>query len=273
MMPVALRAVFTEADFGGKAVKLGESLRAGLPVPPGFALPVDLTRAVAAGDAPSIATVTALDLERPFAVRSSAVGEDSEGASFAGQHVTALNVRGPAAVVAAIRSVHESATTEAALHYRRRQGVAGPPRMAVVLQPMLDGERAGVLFTVNPMDGRRERVIEASWGLGEAVVSGLVTPDFYRLSESGRELERRVAVKDRALRLGRDGGVEEYAVDEPRARAATLSGAELERLHDLAARCQARFGPALDLEWLFVGEDLYLLQVRVITTLGARKVA
>ena len=121
-------------------------------------------------------------------MRSSAVGEDSEGASFAGQHATILNVRDEDQVVDAVLKVRESAHTESARAYRRTLGLDEAPRIAVVVQRMIEPDCAGVMFTRNPLDGADERVIEASWGLGESVVAGLVVPDNYALDQQGRVL-------------------------------------------------------------------------------------
>ena len=146
-------------------------------------------------------------------MRSSAIGEDSEGASFAGTHLSVLGVVGAAAVQDAVRRVHESAHDPAAIAYREQHGLDPAPRMAVVLQEMVASDVAGVLFTRHPVTGARERLIEASWGLGEMVVSGQVTPDQYRLSPDGVPLECTTGEKDIALRLGPDGRVEEQDVD------------------------------------------------------------
>ncbi len=124
-------------------------------------------------------------MKTPIAVRSSAVGEDSEGASFAGQHLSVLNVATFSHLISAVAEVVQSALTPSAQSYREKLGVEGPPRMGVVLQELLNSDAAGVMFTRNPLNGAKERVIEAAWGLGEVVVAGLVIPDYYRLSPEG----------------------------------------------------------------------------------------
>src|ERR687894_488261 len=128
-------------------------------------------------------------LRPPLAARSSAVGEDAHDASFAGQHLTCLNVPSAAEAVAAVSEIRRSAHEGAALVYRARLGVTEPPRAAVVLQELVDADCAGVLFTRNPLDAADELVVEAAWGLGEAVVAGLVTPDRFRLRRDGSVLE------------------------------------------------------------------------------------
>jgi pyruvate,water dikinase len=199
-------------------------------------------------------------------VRSSAIGEDSEGASFAGQHVTILNVRSNAQVVDAVLRVRESAHTESALAYRRTLGVDEAPRVGVVVQRMIEPDCAGVMFTRNPLNGADERVIEASWGLGESVVGGLVVPDNYALDAHGNVLRRTAGEKDIALRSAPQGGTIEEAVPDELVSALCLSDDMLARLHDLAVCCESFFGKGLDLEWSFADGTLYLLQCRPITS-------
>jgi pyruvate,water dikinase len=184
---VPLAGADNEAIFGAKATDLGEAARAGLPVPPGFALAGELTEAVAAGQQAAIGEVmeSARFLTGPLAVRSSAVGEDSADASFAGQHLTLLNVPSRADLSAAIRQIWWSANTDSVISYRKRVGLFDRPSVGVVVQALLDPEVAGVMFTQNPINGIDERVIEASWGLGEAVGAARVIPDHFRLDRSG----------------------------------------------------------------------------------------
>jgi pyruvate, water dikinase len=252
--------------FGGKAVQLGAAIRAGLPVPHGVALSWDTVDAVADGDTAAIDTMrVACAGGGPWAVRSSAVGEDSGAASFAGTHDTVLGVAGVHAIADAVRRVRKSAHEAAARGYRARLGIAGTPRMGVVVQVLVDAEVAGVLFTRNPVTGVAERVIEASWGLGEAVVAGLVTPDRYRLDAAGRVRERRRGDKDVAVR--RHGpGTAEVPVPAALVHALCLGDRELAALHGLAAACDAVFGPTgHDVEFAFAGGTLFLLQRRPIT--------
>jgi pyruvate,water dikinase len=269
--PVALSEVVDESRFGGKAASLGRSLRDRLPVPEGFGLDVDTVDEVARlGDAAAEACDAMLRaLGGRVAVRSSAVGEDARDASFAGQHTTILNAASAEGLIHAIAEVRQSAHTASALAYRARMNIEGPPRIAVVVQRLVDADCAGVLFTRNPTTGARERIIEAAWGLGEVVVSGAVVPDSYRLDAEGRILERTIGVKDIALRLHAGGGTTEVVVDDARAHEAVLTDDTLAALHELAVRCEAVFGLDLDIEWAFEGDRLYLLQCRAITRGGA----
>src|SRR5205823_6304229 len=188
--------------FGAKAVGLGDAARSGLPLPPGVALSGAVVEAVAGVDEQAITEVAKLvgPLGSPLAVRSSAVDEDGAEASFAGQHMTLLNVPGVDAVSEAIRDIWWSANSDSAITYRQRVGFFVRPSVGVVVQSLLDPESAGVMFTRNPMNGADERVIEASWGLGEAVVAGLVIPDNFRVSRSGEVLARTPGVKKIAIR-------------------------------------------------------------------------
>jgi pyruvate,water dikinase len=174
-------------------------------------------------------------------------------------------------MVEAVLTVRHSGFTEAALSYRRKVGVTAPPRIGVAVQRMVPSECAGVLFSRNPMTGDDERVIEASWGLGEAVVAGLVTPDHYRVARDGRVIERTAGNKDLAIRPVKGGGTAEEEVEPHLHAMLCLDDRRLARLHDLASQCEQFFGGQQDLEWAFVAEELYLLQRRAITTRPANR--
>src|SRR3954466_5618755 len=200
--------------YGSKAVGLGDAARQGLTVPPGVALSGDLVDSVAAGEDKAIEQVAKAiaGLAPPFAVRSSATDEDGAAASFAGQHLTVLNVHSAADVPGAVRDVWWSANSDAAITYRQRVGLFTRPSVGVVVQALLDPSVAGVMFTEHPVTGVDERLIEGSWGLGEAVVAGLVVPDQFRLDRSGRVLERKVGRKRIAIRCLPNGGTFEQQV-------------------------------------------------------------
>jgi pyruvate,water dikinase len=261
-----------ESVFGGKAVSLGAALRAGLPVPPGVAVPAPLVDAIAQaayGAMTDLLDPVLVPSER-LAVRSSAVGEDSSGASFAGQHVTKLNVRA-AQLEDAVRAVWQSARSDAALAYRARKGLSLEPSIGVVVQALIEPVAAGVLFTRNPITGVNERLIEAAWGLGEAIVNGAVTPDRFRVDASGRVIEITPGDKDVKVWYGDDDGTIEMSVPDDLRTVPCLSSSHLDALHDLAERCHHVWGPDLDIEWaLGPDEAVYLLQCRPITTLNTR---
>ena len=183
------------------------------------------------------------------AVRSSAVSEDGSTASFAGQQETYLNVRGTEEILHRVQQCWASFFSPRALFYRAQKAVLGDTRMAVVVQEMIDADKSGVMFTVDPIRDRRDcMVIEGACGLGEAIVSGEITPDHY------------VVLRD-------DGAiVEAYIPDEERGR--VLADHELVELRDLGLRLEAFFASPQDVEWCFRGRELLLLQSRPITTLG-----
>ena len=255
--------------FGGKAAQLGVAIRCGLPVPPGYALSPRVVEAVAEDHPPALAALRRVSTELGImAVRSSAPDEDSEDASFAGAHLSVLAVSGHDATAAAVRDVHASGRLAGAVSYRATMGLDATCRMAVVVQRLVDAEMAGVLFTRNPVTGADERVIEASWGLGEAVVAGLVTPDSYRVARGGAPLERRLGDKDIAVRPGSSPGAptEEVPVDPELTAVHCLGDAELAALDALATMCDDVYGATdHDIEFAFRDGDVFLLQRRPIT--------
>jgi phosphoenolpyruvate synthase/pyruvate phosphate dikinase len=264
---VPLAGADNEAIFGAKATDLGEAARAGLPIPPGIALAGELTEAVAAGQRAAIGEVmeSVRFLTGPLAVRSSAVGEDSADASFAGQHLTLLNVPSYADLSAAIRQIWWSANTDSVITYRKRVGLFDRPSVGVVVQSLLNPEVAGVMFTQNPVNGTDERVIEASWGLGEAVVAARVIPDHFRLDRSGEVLERTPGFKKVAIRAVATGGTVERELAPEFVEALCLDDRQLHLLNALAARCEQVYGPARDVEWAYADDQIYLLQCRAVT--------
>lgn len=254
--------------YGSKAIGLGDAAREGLPVPPGVAISGDLVDDVASGDAKAIEKVAkaVAPLAPPFAVRSSAVDEDGASASFAGQHITVLNVHSPADVAGAVRQVWWSANSDSAITYRQKVGLFTKPSVGVVVQTLLRPTTAGVMFTENPVTGADERLIEAAWGLGEAVVAGLVVPDHFRVARSGEVLERKAGRKRIAIRALPNGGTFEEPVPAAQVGALCLDDAQLAELNELALKCEKVYGPRRDIEWAFQDGTLYLLQCRAVTT-------
>jgi Pyruvate phosphate dikinase, AMP/ATP-binding domain/Cyclic nucleotide-binding domain len=268
---VPLADAHDDSRFGAKATGLGAAARAGLPIPPGIALSGEIVDAVAAGhdDAIEQVAVVAGALEAPLAVRSSAVDEDSADASFAGQHLTLLNVPSVEHVSAAIREIWWSANSDSAITYRQRVGLFTRPSVGVVVQSLLDADVAGVMFTQNPINKADERLIEASWGLGEVVVAGRVIPDSFRIARDGVVLERTPGVKKVAIRSAPDGGTYEETVGPELVEQLCLDDDQLAQLSALAARAEEVYGPARDIEWAFAQGQLYLLQCRAVTRAGS----
>jgi phosphoenolpyruvate synthase/pyruvate phosphate dikinase len=291
------------SSFGGKSASLGELLTAGIPVPPGFALSAEaygaflneagLRAVVAGGDSESIRTaIRAASIpdgvcreiedrygalgEPPVAVRSSALGEDSEEATFAGQQESYLWVRGAGAVADAVRDCWASLYTPEAVSYRARLGFTDDVAMGVTVQAMVDAEVSGVMFTCNPLSGDPSVVaINASWGLGLAVVGGEVTPDDYLLSKvTGETVRVQVAEKHVEYVADSDGhGATRKQVAPERANARCLDDDALRSLVEMARRVERHFGSRQDIEWALArGEhppdNLYILQSRPVTAVA-----
>ena len=283
------------AGAGGKGANLGELVRAGFPVPGGFVVSTDAYAAIVAdaGLGEAIATadgdggaaaraafeVAAIpDAVRsaimcayaelgggPVAVRSSATAEDLPGAAFAGQQDTYLNVVGSDALLDAVRRCWGSLWTERAITYRARLDIdPSGVRIAVVIQQMVPAAFAGVAFTANPVTGDRDEVVvDASSGLGEAVVSGLVTPDHFVLDANGRVRERRRGRREVVVRAAAEGGVVHRTDEE----ATELPDAVLAELAAVARAVAAHFGRPQDVEWAYAEGRLWLLQARPMTAL------
>jgi pyruvate,water dikinase len=267
---VPLAEASDDSVFGSKAVGLGEAARGGLPLPPGIALAGTIVEEVASGEEEAIREVaeSVKSLETPLAVRSSAVDEDGADASFAGQHITLLNILSAEGVSEAVREIWWSANSDSAITYRQRVGLFRRPSVGVVVQSLLNPTTAGVMFTQNPINGADERMIEASWGLGEAVVAAQVIPDLYRIARSGEIVERRAGFKKVAIRSLPEGGTYEEKLSAELVEALCLSDEDLNRLHALAGRCEEIYGMGRDIEWAIAGGELYLLQCRAITRAG-----
>ncbi|KQR80082.1 phosphoenolpyruvate synthase [Arthrobacter sp. Leaf337] len=202
-------------------------------------------------------------------VRSSATAEDLASASFAGQQETYLNVSGVDAVTTAVINCWASLWTARAMAYRAREGVLpGGVRLAVVIQQMVEAEAAGVMFTANPSNGRRDQtVISAAWGLGEAVVSGQVTTDDLTVDPTtGRVLSRQTADKE-VMTVATENGTAEEKVPEARRRAPALDDAAAAELAGYGRRIADHFGAPQDIEWARARGTFFLLQSRPITAL------
>ncbi|MHB9146035.1 MAG: PEP/pyruvate-binding domain-containing protein [Symbiobacteriia bacterium] len=205
----------------------------------------------------------------PVAVRSSATAEDLPDASFAGQQETYLNVNGAEQVVLAVRRCWSSLWTGRALAYRLRNGIApGEVALAAVVQRLIAADVAGVLFTADPVSGHRGRmVIDGAWGLGESVVSGLVSPDNWVADgQTGAILREQIACKQ-VMTARTEGGTEERPVPADLQSKPVLNAAEVAALVALGRRTADYFGAPQDIEWAMVGGQLHLLQSRPITTL------
>lgn len=203
------------------------------------------------------------------AVRSSATTEDTAGTSFAGMNETFTNVQGEQGLLDAVTRCWMSLWGQRVISYRKSQGMAQEPAIAVVVQKMVDSERSGVLFTADPSQGDRSRlVIEAAFGLGDVVVGGQVEPDTYVLSKEGpRVLETRIGHKSHKLERDPQGGTRRVELTEAEGGERVLSDSQLIELARVGVRIEQHYGVPQDIEWAYAGGTLYCLQARPITTL------
>ena len=204
------------------------------------------------------------------AVRSSATAEDLPDASFAGQQDTYLNVR-EAELLERVKDCWASLFTQRAIYYRQRKGFPHEDvDIAVVVQRMVDAEKSGVMFTSHPSSGDPQIIIEAAWGLGEAVVSGSVSPDNYVYDRPSEEVIE-ATIADKKVMMEKDpetGETTEREVPEDRRDARVLTEAEIEELVALGELVEDHYGTPQDVEWAIVGDEVFMLQSRPITTIN-----
>jgi rifampicin phosphotransferase len=227
----------------------------------GIAIPEDPAAAITR-------SVARLGEQAAYAVRSSATAEDLPTASFAGQQDTYLNVLGPAAILQNVSRCWASLFTERAVTYRLRNGFDHRKvRMAVVVQQMVFAQAAGILFTADPVTSNRKiATVEASFGLGEALVAGLVNADVYKVRD-GEVVAKAVATKRLAIHASPAGGTQEKAIEPERQEQPALTDAQVVRLVQLGRRIEAHFGRPQDIEWCLVDDGFQIVQSRSITTL------
>jgi phosphoenolpyruvate synthase/pyruvate phosphate dikinase len=227
----------------------------------GIAIPGDLAVAITRA-------LAQLGEQAAYAVRSSATAEDLPTASFAGQQDTYLNVVGPAAILQHVSRCWASLFTERAVTYRQRNGFDHRKvHMAVVVQQMVFPDAAGILFTADPVTSSRKVVyVEASFGLGEALVSGLVNADVFTVRD-GEIVAKAVGTKQLAIYALPDGGTQEVAIEPERQEQPALTDAQVIRLAQLGRRIEAHFGRPQDIEWCLVDDGFQVVQSRPITTL------
>src|SRR5437588_1851055 len=227
----------------------------------GIALPDDLAAAMTR-------PLARLGEHAACAVRSSATAEDLPTASFAGQQDTYLNVVGPAAILQHVSRCWASLFTERAVTYRLRNGFDHRKvHMAVVVQQMVFPQAAGILFTADPVTSNRKVAsVEASFGLGEALVSGLVNADVYKVRD-GEVVAKAVATKQLAIHASPAGGTKEESIEPERQEQPALTEAQVVRLAQLGRQIEEHFGHPQDIEWCLVDDDFQIVQSRPITTL------
>ena len=264
------------AQVGGKAANLGR-LALRYPVPVGFCLTAQMLqqRHLAEEQETILQAYATLEqmvghTELSVAVRSSGIDEDGKSASFAGQYETFLNVRGAGAVLAAIAKCLHSAFAPRALEYRLHNGLNHADiRLAVLVQQLVPADVSAVIFSANPINGRRdETVITASWGLGESVVGGTVTPDTYIVRRSSQPTISAQINDKVCMTVPTSTGVHEVPVPRLLRKARTLTNTQLLEMIDLAATLADAMGYAVDIECAWHQGKLFLLQCRPITTLA-----
>ena len=208
--------------------------------------------------------------DQPYAVRSSATAEDLPDASFAGQQDTYLNIIGETALLDAVRRCWISLFTDRAILYRCQHNFPHQEvALSVVVQQMVMSETSGILFTADPLTGHRHTAtIDASFGLGEALVSGLVSPDAYQVDKrTDTILSRHIADKQLAIYPIKDGGVRQEMLSESQRDQTVLTDEQIIALAQMGTAVEAHYGSPQDIEWAMVGKTLYLLQSRPITSL------
>jgi pyruvate,water dikinase len=297
VLQFGVAACLEVARVGGKGASLARMTSLGLPVPPGYVVPAEALAAAmpdggaelremarrgdAAGAEALIQTVEldpALreavlsayaelgDGDPPVAVRSSACAEDSQEASFAGQQETYLHVRGGDQLRARIRDCWASFFSERALFYRAQKGSLDDLGMAVVVQRMVQADLAGVLFTCDPVRKRADRmVVEAVLGLGEAVVSGEVTPDHYVLKRDGSVKKAQVHEQPYAIVALPEGGVAERPLQAEVGAARKAPDELLAALARIGDDLERRLGHPQDIEWAVQDGEIFVLQARPVT--------
>ena len=317
MARVVTLSEVSESDLplvGGKASKLGELVRQGLPIPPGFVLTTEAYDAFVGEtvlktelpaalesiqtDQPETIDTASQRIRHAFetapfppalqheietayetfarqfgvrfcAVRSSATTEDLEGASFAGLQDTYLNVTGTDQVIAAVRKCWGSLFTPRVLIYRHRKGFdQRTVRLAVLIQKMVDATVSGILFTRDPNTGENHMIVEAGWGLGEAIVGGEVTPDHYVIDGATQKVIHK-QLSEQRIRLVRaeGGGNRREDVPADQRSAQKLPDQRLQRLVSLARLIESHYRRPMDVEWCGDDDTLYIVQARPVTTI------
>jgi pyruvate,water dikinase len=267
---------FDAALVGGKAANLSRLARLYHRVPDGFSLPVTVMDEVHPFDLQDEITSAISDLMNCHrlpdfiaAVRSSAVDEDGATASFAGQHETHLNIVGADAIIQAVTRCWESARSEHALDYRRQQGLSVErPQIAVLVQQLVAADVAAVVFSANPITGNRDEiVINASWGLGESIVGGTVTPDTFIVRKPDLVIVQRIIADKQCMTVSVPGGTHEVEVPRFLRNTSSLSDEQAIEMAKLAMTLEVTMEHPVDVECAYAGGNLYLLQCRPITTL------
>lgn len=261
---------------GNKAANLGR-LAGRWPVPPGFCLPLELHDVLAGLDEIERSQILEQVIRpryemlapsgEPVAVRSSSVDEDSGSASFAGQYRTVLGADGVQAVCEAVLACYESAETHQVQAYRREHGLPEDSPMGILIQQLVRAEVSGVAFSTNPITGDESEVmINASWGLGCAVVDGLVTPDVYAVAKEGLSVITRHAADKDVKMIAARGDLKQEPVETGLRLEHTLGDEQCREVGEMAVELETEMGWPVDIEFAYADGELCLLQCRPVTT-------
>jgi phosphoenolpyruvate synthase/pyruvate phosphate dikinase len=207
-------------------------------------------------------------LGKRYAVRSSALDEDLPGCSFAGQYETALGLSSVYDIITAIRACAHSADSARIAAYRRASLQESTSAMGVLIQEMVPADRAGVAFTINPLTGADEIVIDASFGLGDLLVSGQITPDEFIIDASCQVLQLTIGSK-RLMSIMTHQGIIHTPVPKSLQLIPSISGGQLNEIISAARACEVALGHPVDLEWAMTGDMLFILQARPVTAMPA----
>jgi len=267
----------TSDNAGPKMGRLGDLIRRGIEVPAGFVVTPRGGETARDGDDERLAgEITSAyqrmcgGAEKPVVVRSSAFDEDGAKASFAGVYDSYLGVRGAEKVIASVQACWAGLHSARAMAYRERLGHSEPPTlMAVGVMAMVQARSSGVAFTVDPVTGRDDRlIIEGSWGFGEPVVQGVVTPDRIEVAEDGRILRYKAGDKRIALRYTETGRMRHVELPADQARAPALTADEVAVLTDRVRAVAAVAGQPVDCEWVLdESGGAWIVQWRPVTSL------
>jgi pyruvate,water dikinase len=261
---------------GGKAANLSRLARMYHRVPDGFCIPVTVMDEVHPLDLQNEIIASISDLMHCHrlpdfigAVRSSAVDEDGATTSFAGQHETYLNIVGAEAIIQAVIRCWESARSEHALDYRRQHGLSVERlQIAVLVQQLVASEVSAVIFSANPVTGNCDEImINASWGLGESIVGGTVTPDTFIVRKSDLAVVKRIVADKQFMTVSAPGGTHEVDVPRFLRNTSSLNDEQVIEMATLALTLEVTMEHPVDVECAYTGGELYLLQCRPITTL------
>ena len=259
---------------GGKAASLARMIQAGLPVPPGLVI---LSQAFDQSGISVQAWQKAQkmilkfreeDPQISFAVRSSAISEDSDLTSFAGEFESFLNASEDMEIFSAINQVYESRLTERVKIYSENKGISDSHLISVILQQLIPAESSGVMFTANPLTGIIDEVmINAAWGLGESIVDGMVNTDNIIVKKVNKKIIKKEVVKKEKMTILSEHGTQLSRVSEDQQMAQVLSQKQVLELLDLGLKIEKLFGKPMDIEWVYAKNNFQIVQARPITSL------